>query len=80
MLLIDLFNKSFKFILFLTPPDLSILGNIIKYIHHLNTQLIEIGGAELYPTPHFVPEGISSSLRDFTVLVLNNEVFQIKFS
>ena len=36
-------------------------------------------GAELYPTPHFVPEGISSSLRDFIVLVLNIEVFQIKF-
>ena len=36
--------------------------------------------AELYPTPHFVPEGISSSLRDFIVLVLNIEVFQIKFS
>ena len=25
---------------------------------------------ELYPTPHFVPEGISSSMRDFIVLVL----------
>ena len=28
----------------------------------------------------FVPEGISSSLRDFIILVLNIEVFQIKFS
>ena len=27
-----------------------------------------------------VPEGISSSLRDFIVLVFNIEVFQIKFS
>ena len=34
----------------------------------------------LYPTHHFVPEGISSSLRDFIVLVFNIEVFQIKFS
>ena len=33
-----------------------------------------------YPTPHFVPEGISSSLRDFIVLVFGIEVFQIKFS
>ena len=31
-------------------------------------------------TPHFVPEGISSSLRDFVVLFFNIEVFQIKFS
>ena len=35
---------------------------------------------KLYPTPHFVPEGISSSLRDFIVIVFNIEVFQIKFS
>ena len=33
-----------------------------------------LGGAELYPTPHFVPEGISSSLRDLIVLVFNIEV------
>ena len=38
------------------------------------------GGVALYPTPHFVPEGISSSIKDFTVLVFNFEVFHIKFS
>ena len=32
-----------------------------------------------YPTPHFVPEGISSSLRDLIVLDFNTEVFHLFF-
>ena len=35
---------------------------------------------QLYPTPHFVPEGISSSMRDFIFLAFNFKVFHIKFS
>ena len=34
---------------------------------------------ELKTIEFLVPEGISSSLRDFIVLVFNIEVFQIKF-
>ena len=33
------------------------------------------GGVEVHPTPHFVPEGISSSMRDFIFLTFNFEVF-----
>ena len=33
--------------------------------HHHKLYIVE-----LYPTPHFVPEGISSSMRDFIILVL----------
>ena len=40
---------------------------------------ITIISKKLQLSPHFVPEGISSSLRDF-IFVLNIEVFQIKFS
>ena len=36
-------------------------------------------GRGLYPTPHFVPDGISSSVRDSIILVLNFEVFPIYF-
>ena len=55
-------------------------GNAFSILSAGRERFYRVGGAELYPTPHFVPEGISSSLRDFIVLVLNIEVFQIKFS
>ena len=38
--------------------------------HHLSTQQ-----SEVHPTPHFVPEGISSSMRDFIFLAFNFQVF-----
>ena len=42
-------------------------------------RFLRVGGVDLYPTPHFVPEGISSSMSDFIVLVFNFEIFHIKF-
>ena len=33
-----------------------------------------------YPTPHFVPEGIYSSLRDFIVLVFNIKIKSLKIN
>ena len=35
------------------------------------------GGVQVHPTPHFVLEGISSSMRDFIILVFNVEDFNI---
>ena len=55
-------------------------GNAFSILSAGRERILRVGGAELYPTPHFVPEGISSSLRDFIVLVFDIEVFQIKFS
>ena len=40
---------------------------------------IKVEGIEVHPTPHFVPEGISSSMRDFIFLVFNFEVFNVLF-
>ena len=37
---------------------------------YLKNALLMVGGVKLYPTPPFVPEGISSSKRDFILLVL----------
>ena len=31
--------------------------------------ILRVDGVEVHPTPHFVPEGISSSVRDFIFLV-----------
>ena len=56
-----------------------------RYIYFKNT-FTKLRGQDrhtvkrYYPTPHFVPEGISSSMRDFIILVFNFEVFHIKFS
>ena len=36
-----------------------------------------VGGVEVHPTPHFVPERISYSMRDFIFLVFNFEVFNV---
>ena len=35
---------------------------------HINAYAT-VGGVKLHPTPHFVPEGISSSGKDFIILV-----------
>ena len=56
-------------------------GNAFSsYSLSLYGEVLEARGSRGQPTPHFVPEGISSSMRDFIVLVFNFEVFNIQFS
>ena len=59
--------------------NLAIAVQCVQYSLSHSGEVLEGRGAEFHPTPHFVPEGISSSLRDFIVLVFNIEVFHMKF-
>ena len=46
---------------------------VLSLISHCSAgseRFSRVGGVELHLTPHFVPEGISSSMRDFIILVL----------
>ena len=46
-------------------------GNAFSILSAGRGEVLEGRGSRALPNPHFVPEGISSSMRDFIVLVLN---------
>ena len=45
-------------------------GNAFSILSAGRERFQRVRGVELHPTPHFVPKGISSSIRDFIILVL----------
>ena len=55
-------------------------GNAFSILSVGRKRFQRVRGVKLYPTPHFVPEGISSSMTDVIVVIFNFEVFHIKFS
>ena len=50
-------------------------GNAFSILSAGRERFQRVGGVEVHPTPHSVPEGISSSVRDFIFLAFNFEVF-----
>ena len=45
-------------------------GNKFSILSASRERFWSVGGVELQPTPHFIPEGISSSMSNFIILVL----------
>ena len=52
-------------------------GNALSILSAGRENFWRVGGIEVHPTPHFVLEGISSSMRNFIFLVFNFEVFKV---
>ena len=50
-------------------------GNAFSILSAGRRGFMRVGGVEVHPTPHFVPEGISSSMGDLIFLAFNFEVF-----
>ena len=53
-------------------------GNVFSSLSRYG-EVLEGRGSRGPPTPHFVPEGISSSMRDFIFLAFNFEVLECLF-
>ena len=52
-------------------------GNAFSILSACRERFKRVREVELHPTPHFVPDGISSSMIDLIFLVFNFEVFNV---